>query len=48
MVEVEYLKEIKSFSPQEISAMVLMKVQRLPLAERNGNGADFFIDERSR
>ena len=26
MVEVEYLKETKTFSPQEISSMVLMKV----------------------
>lgn len=26
MVQVEYLKETKTFSPQEISAMVLMKV----------------------
>lgn len=29
MVQVEYLKETKTFSPQEISSMVLMKV-RLP------------------
>jgi heat shock 70kDa protein 1/2/6/8 len=27
MVEVEYLGETKSFSPQEISSMVLMKVR---------------------
>lgn len=26
MVQVEYLKEKKTFSPQEISSMVLMKV----------------------
>ena len=26
MVQVEYLKETKTFSPQEISSMVLMKV----------------------
>lgn len=26
VVQVEYLKEIKTFSPQEISSMVLMKV----------------------
>jgi hypothetical protein len=26
MVEVEYLNETKTFSPQEISSMVLMKV----------------------
>jgi heat shock 70kDa protein 1/2/6/8 len=27
MVQVEYLKETKTFSPQEISSMVLTKVQ---------------------
>ena len=27
MVQVEYLKETKTFSPQEISSMVLMKVR---------------------
>lgn len=27
MVQVEYLKETKTFSPQEISSMVLMKVE---------------------
>jgi len=27
MVEVEYLGEIKTFSPQEISSMVLTKVR---------------------
>ena len=35
MVEVEYLKETKAFSPQEISAMVLMKVQHLSLVNSN-------------
>ena len=30
MVQVEYLKETKTFSPQEISSMVLMKVGRTP------------------
>lgn len=34
MVQVEYLKETKTFSPQEISSMVLMKVCR---ANRNLN-----------
>lgn len=29
MVQVEYLKETKTFSPQEISSMVLMKVWEL-------------------
>lgn len=29
MVQVEYLKETKTFSPQEISSMVLMKVKFL-------------------
>ena len=29
MVQVEYLKETKTFSPQEISSMVLMKVKVL-------------------
>ena len=29
MVQVEYLKETKTFSPQEISSMVLMKVATL-------------------
>lgn len=29
MVEVEYLGETKTFSPQEISSMVLMKVSRI-------------------
>ena len=28
MVQVEYLKETKTFSPQEISSMVLMKVRQ--------------------
>jgi heat shock 70kDa protein 1/2/6/8 len=34
MVEVEYLGETKTFSPQEISSMVLMKVRQsyLPCA----------------
>ena len=31
MVEVEYLKETKTFSPQEISSMVLMKVGDIAL-----------------
>ena len=30
MVEVEYLGENKIFSPQEISSMVLLKVDSLP------------------
>jgi len=30
MVQVEYLKETKTFSPQEISSMVLMKVDSPP------------------
>jgi heat shock protein 1/8 len=30
MVEVEYLGETKTFSPQEISSMVLMKVCSFP------------------
>ena len=29
MVQVEYLKETKTFSPQEISSMVLVKVGTL-------------------
>lgn len=29
MVQVQYLKETKTFSPQEISSMVLMKVHLL-------------------
>ena len=33
MVQVEYLKETKTFSPQEISSMVLMKV-RLPVLNK--------------
>lgn len=33
MVQVEYLKETKTFSPQEISSMVLMKV-RLPALDK--------------
>ena len=32
MVQVEYLKETKTFSPQEISSMVLMKVRLYQLA----------------
>jgi hypothetical protein len=31
MVEVDYLNETKTFSPQEISSMVLMKVSPLDL-----------------
>lgn len=31
MVQVEYLKQTKTFSPQEISSMVLMKVCSMPL-----------------
>ena len=44
MVQVEYLKETKTFSPQEISSMVLMKV-RLPALNKDPfpNG---FTDER--
>ena len=38
MVEVEYLKERKTFSPQEISSMVLMKVRCSPW--QVGTGAD--------
>jgi len=30
MVQVEYLNETKTFSPQEISSMVLLKVRTLP------------------
>ena len=46
MVQVEYLKETKTFSPQEISSMVLMKV-RLPALNRDpfSNGS---TDERGR
>ena len=33
MVQVEYLNETKTFSPQEISSMVLMKV-RLPVLNK--------------
>lgn len=33
MVQVEYLKETKTFSPQEISSMVLMKVCFFPLTK---------------
>ena len=46
MVQVEYLKETKTFSPQEISSMVLMKV-RLPALNRDSfsNGP---TDERGR
>ena len=33
MVQVEYLKETKTFSPQEISSMVLMKVRTKSLAK---------------
>jgi len=29
MVQVEYLKETKTFSPQEISSIVLMKVRAM-------------------
>jgi hypothetical protein len=29
MVQVEYLKETKQFSPQEVSSMVLIKVRKL-------------------
>ena len=29
-VQVEYLKETKTFSPQEVSSMVLMKVSQPP------------------
>ena len=29
MVQVEYLKETKTFSPQEVSSMVLTKVRAL-------------------
>ena len=32
MVQVEYLKETKTFSPQEISSMVLMKVSTFSVA----------------
>ncbi len=31
MVEVQYLNETKTFSPQEISSMVLTKVGKLPV-----------------
>lgn len=36
MVQVEYLKETKTFSPQEISSMVLMKV-RVPAVDKAPN-----------
>lgn len=46
MVEVEYLGETKTFSPQEISSMVLMKVSRSVF--RYLNDTDIFcLDERS-
>ena len=31
VVQVEYLKETKTFSPQEISSMVLMKASQRPM-----------------
>lgn len=35
MVQVEYLGETKTFSPQEISSMVLLKVSRSPTHNRH-------------
>jgi heat shock 70kDa protein 1/2/6/8 len=35
MVQVEYLKETKTFSPQEISSMVLTKVRSLHQCHRS-------------
>ena len=46
MVQVEYLKETKTFSPQEISSMVLMKV-RLP-APNKDHFPNRSTDERGR
>ena len=46
MVQVEYLKETKTFSPQEISSMVLMKVQLT--AQDKQDDFDVMLDERSR
>ena len=36
-VEVDYLGETKTFSPQEISSMVLMKVRTHPMLQRAVN-----------
>ncbi len=46
MVQVEYLKETKTFSPQEISSMVLMKVG---FHEDFGSALlSYVVDERGR
>ena len=44
MVQVEYLGETKQFSPQEISAMILVKVRRKSI--RYGIGQDLTIAHR--
>ena len=46
VVQVEYLKETKTFTPQEISSMVLMKVRHL--RARYGFKRLTMADERGR
>ena len=40
VVQVEYLGETKTFSPQEISAMVLVKVRFVSILDIGSVGAD--------
>lgn len=40
MVQVEYLNETKTFSPQEISSMVLGKVRSSHYAPQNAHQTD--------
>ena len=39
-IQVQYLNEEKTFSPQEISSMVLMKMQEAKLRQKEAKEAD--------